>query len=70
MHVVMRTPPRPPQLPACLPAHDDDGGGGGVVSPRGAGIKLFGPDRVRAFCHDNDIDVIIRYHLPPSQRLG
>lgn len=31
-----------------------------LCSVRGAGIKLFGPDRVHAFCRANNIDVIIR----------
>ena len=31
-------------------------------SPRGAGIALFGPDRVRAFCRDNGVDVVVRSH--------
>ena len=31
-------------------------------SPRGAGIALFGPDRVASFCQSNDLDVVVRSH--------
>lgn len=31
-------------------------------SPRGTGIALFGPDRVKAFCRRNDIDIVVRSH--------
>lgn len=37
----------------------------GLCSARGEGIKLFGPDRVHAFCRHNNIDVIIRYTPSP-----
>jgi len=31
-------------------------------SPRGAGIALFGPDRVESFCRENGVDVVVRSH--------
>ena len=40
----------------------NDGIEGVQPSPRGPGLVTFGPDRVKSFCNDNNLQVIVRAH--------
>lgn len=44
------------------PTSSDDIEGVHVNEQRGPNITTFGPDRVKSFCRQNDIDVVIRAH--------